>query len=146
MESSGRSELRIGHAERDQAVATLRDAAADGRLTLDELDVRIGVAMAARTAADLRPVLADLLPPAELEVAMNAGMFSFVIIKPEITPQSAETKRATTMPSANGNPTLLPRYPSTMLESANTEPTLRSMPPSRMTKVIPRAITPMTVI
>ena len=73
MESSGRSELRIGHAERDQAVATLRDAAADGRLTLDELDVRIGVAMAARTAADLRPVLADLLPPAELEVAMNAG-------------------------------------------------------------------------
>ena len=73
MESPGRRELRIGHAERDEAIANLRDAAADGRLTLDELDARIGQAMEARTAGDLRLILADLLPPAELEVAVNAS-------------------------------------------------------------------------
>lgn len=58
--------LRIGHAERDRAVEVLRDAAGDGRLTLDELDERIGRAMASRTAADLAEVLADLVPPGEL--------------------------------------------------------------------------------
>lgn len=57
----GRS-LRIGHAERDRAIEVLRDAAGDGRLTLDELDERIASAMAARTADDLAGVLADLVP------------------------------------------------------------------------------------
>lgn len=64
-------QIRIGHAERDQAVETLRDAAAEGRLTLDELDGRIEAALAARTRGDLRDLLADLLPSSELEAAVN---------------------------------------------------------------------------
>ncbi|MBB1494637.1 DUF1707 domain-containing protein [Propioniciclava sp. MC1595] len=59
-------QIRIGHAERDEAVETLRTAAGDGRLTLDELDGRIEAAMAARTRADIEAVLADLMPPNEL--------------------------------------------------------------------------------
>ncbi|HRL48388.1 MAG TPA: DUF1707 domain-containing protein [Propioniciclava sp.] len=64
-------QLRIGHAERDAAVAQLRDAAAEGRLTLEELDVRIGVALAARTRDEVRALLADLLPQQQLEAAIN---------------------------------------------------------------------------
>jgi DNA-binding protein H-NS len=46
-------QLRIGHAERDAAVAQLRDAAAEGRLTLEELDVRIEtVALGAHRTRD----------------------------------------------------------------------------------------------
>ena len=55
-------QLRIGHAERDRAVETLREAAGDGRLTLDELDERITAALSARTRGDLEPLLADLVP------------------------------------------------------------------------------------
>lgn len=56
------SRLRIGHAERERAVEVLRDAAGDGRLTLEELEGRLEQAMAARTASDLAEVLADLVP------------------------------------------------------------------------------------
>ncbi|NLE17586.1 MAG: DUF1707 domain-containing protein, partial [Propioniciclava sp.] len=59
-------QIRIGHAERDEAVETLRTAAGDGRLTLDELDGRIEAAMAAKTRGDIQAVLADLMPPNEL--------------------------------------------------------------------------------
>ena len=52
--------LRIGHAERDAAVERLRVAAGEGRLTLQELDGRIETALAARTRAELRSLLADL--------------------------------------------------------------------------------------
>lgn len=60
-------QLRIGHAEREQAVETLREAAGDGRLTLDELDERISGALAARTRADLAPLLSDLLTAGEFD-------------------------------------------------------------------------------
>lgn len=66
MSTPERPRLRIGHAERDRAVTVLRDAAGDGRLTLEELDGRLGRAMAARTADDLAEVLADLVPRAQL--------------------------------------------------------------------------------
>lgn len=66
-------QIRIGHAERDKAVETLRDAAAEGRLTLAELDERIEVALAARTREDLRLLLADLVPPLELDARINPG-------------------------------------------------------------------------
>ncbi len=70
--------IRIGHAERDQAVETLREAAADGRLTLAELDGRIEAALEAKTRDDLRPLLADLLPPSELETAVNPSVAAAV--------------------------------------------------------------------
>ncbi|MFT4295085.1 MAG: DUF1707 domain-containing protein [Micropruina sp.] len=56
--------LRVGTAERDAAVAELERAAADGKLSPDELAERIELARAARTYGDLNALLADLRPPA----------------------------------------------------------------------------------
>ena len=66
-------ELRIGHAERDRAVEILQDACADGRLRLDELDARVEGALAARTASELRPFLADLAPGSKLDEVLSPG-------------------------------------------------------------------------
>ncbi len=52
--------IRIGHRERDAVAALLQEAAADGRLGMDELDERLSVALQAKTYADLDPVLSDL--------------------------------------------------------------------------------------
>jgi uncharacterized protein DUF1707 len=61
--ASGRDLLRASHAEREQAIESLKDAFVDGRLTMDELDARAGRALAARTCAELAVLTADL-PPA----------------------------------------------------------------------------------
>lgn len=53
-------EIRVGHAERDAVAAILRDAAADGRIGMDELDERLGAALQAKTYGDLEPLVADL--------------------------------------------------------------------------------------
>lgn len=63
--TDGQGQLRIGHAERGSAIAELRRATVDGKLTEDELAERIALAGAARTYADLDAVLADLRPPEE---------------------------------------------------------------------------------
>jgi len=55
--------LRIGDAERLQTSVVLQDAAAAGRLTLDELDERLAVAAGARTAPELGALVADLPAP-----------------------------------------------------------------------------------
>lgn len=52
--------LRIGHAERDAAVAVLQDAASDGRLSMAELEERVEAALSAKTYADLDVLVADL--------------------------------------------------------------------------------------
>ena len=57
--------LRAGHAEREQAVESLKDAFVDGRLTMDELDARTGRALAARTCAELAALTADIPPATE---------------------------------------------------------------------------------
>jgi hypothetical protein len=54
------SQLRISDAERHQVSEMLRDAAGDGRLTIEELDERIEAVYAAKTYADLVPVTVDL--------------------------------------------------------------------------------------
>ncbi|WP_040160993.1 DUF1707 SHOCT-like domain-containing protein [Nigerium massiliense] len=59
--------IRIGHAERDQAVSVLQEAAAQGRLTMDELDGRVEEALSAKTRGDLHAVLADLVPRGPLD-------------------------------------------------------------------------------
>ena len=46
----------------------LRTAAGDGRLTADDLDQRLEVALSARTRAELEPLLADLTTTAVAEV------------------------------------------------------------------------------
>ncbi|GAA1917910.1 DUF1707 domain-containing protein [Nocardioides lentus] len=52
--------LRISDAERHRAADFLRDAAAEGRLDVDELDERLEATYAAKTYDDLLPVLVDL--------------------------------------------------------------------------------------
>ncbi len=52
--------LRVGDAERDAVAAILQEAAADGRLGMDELDERLGAALRAKTYGDLEALVADL--------------------------------------------------------------------------------------
>lgn len=59
---AGDSQLRVSHADRDQVVASLKDAFVAGMLTRDELDMRVGRALAARTRGDLAVLTGDLPP------------------------------------------------------------------------------------
>lgn len=56
--------IRVSDADRDRVTARLREHFAAGRLTPDELEERISAALHAKTAGDLRHVLADLPEPA----------------------------------------------------------------------------------
>lgn len=51
---------RVTDAERERVAEQVREAASDGRLGLDEIDERLGSALAARTRAELDVVLSDL--------------------------------------------------------------------------------------
>ena len=63
----GRGRLRACHADREQVIGVLKAAFVQGRLGKDELAVRVGQALAARTYADLATLTADL--PAGLAAA-----------------------------------------------------------------------------
>lgn len=58
--------LRVTAVQRDHAAAMLREAVADGRLTVEELQARLGTALNAHTREDLYRILYDLVPEAEL--------------------------------------------------------------------------------
>jgi len=53
-------ELRASHEDRDRIVEALRIAAGDGRLTAEELDDRLELALTARTVRELTVLTADL--------------------------------------------------------------------------------------
>ncbi|MFD3454939.1 DUF1707 domain-containing protein [Streptomyces sp. NPDC058691] len=53
-------EQRASHEDRDRISDILRIAAGDGRLSLEELEERLEACYAARTYADLAPLVADL--------------------------------------------------------------------------------------
>ena len=55
-----RTDLRISDRDRDHAASLLRDHAAAGRLTVDELSARIEATLAARTQAELDRQFVDL--------------------------------------------------------------------------------------
>jgi len=55
-------ELRASDSDRERAVETLRYAASDGQLTVDELEERVSTAYAARTRNELDRIVADLSP------------------------------------------------------------------------------------
>lgn len=57
---SGEPEKRASDAEREQVVARLRDASAEGRLTLEELADRTALAYRAQSHAELAPLTEDL--------------------------------------------------------------------------------------
>ena len=56
-------DLRVSDADRERVAERLREAAGEGRLTIEELDERVEAAYAARTGADLAPLTADLPEP-----------------------------------------------------------------------------------
>jgi hypothetical protein len=57
---AGGDRLRAAHADREQVIEALKDAFVLGRLTRDELDVRAGRALSARTSAELAVLTADI--------------------------------------------------------------------------------------
>jgi hypothetical protein len=59
----GRGALRVSHEDRDEIAEVLRVAAGDGRLTADELDERLELALTARTYDDLAGLTSDLPAP-----------------------------------------------------------------------------------
>jgi hypothetical protein len=58
--TTGPEKLRASHADRDRVVETLRVAAGDGRLSAEELDERLELALNARTYAELTALTTDL--------------------------------------------------------------------------------------
>src|SRR3954452_18960891 len=57
--------LRASDADRERTANQLRHAAGEGRLTLEELDERLGAAYEARTAAELERLTADVVVPSQ---------------------------------------------------------------------------------
>ena len=98
--AAGGDRLRAGHAEREQVVRTLKDAFVDGRLDQDELDVRAGLALTARTRAELAALTADI--PADLAAAGPA--------QPSRPPASARSP-ALARSQAVARPSLVQRRP-----------------------------------
>ena len=62
------ADLRIGDAERDSAMAELRDHFVAGRLTFDELTERLDLALAAKTQRHLDGLMADLPRPPKVRL------------------------------------------------------------------------------
>lgn len=54
--------MRASDADREAVVEQLREAAAEGRIDLEELDERLGQALTAKTFAELAPLTDDLGP------------------------------------------------------------------------------------
>jgi hypothetical protein len=63
--------LRASHADRELVIEALRTAFVDGRLAKGELDARAGLALVARTYADLAVLIADI-PPGQQPAARPA--------------------------------------------------------------------------
>ena len=61
-ELQGPGGYRVGDADRNRTTDLLKEAHAAGYLTLEEVDERLGVALAARTRAELDRLVADLPP------------------------------------------------------------------------------------
>jgi hypothetical protein len=66
-------ELRASDSDRERTVEVLRSAAADGRLTADELEERVSTAYAARTTRELDQLTADV-SPAPASAAPASGL------------------------------------------------------------------------
>ncbi len=58
--AAARGRLRASHADREHVIDRLKAAFVQGRLTKDELDLRVGQTFASRTYAELARVAADI--------------------------------------------------------------------------------------
>ena len=76
--SSGRAQLLASHEDRDRAVEYLKSAFAEGRMTKEEYDHRMGLALSARTYADLDALMSDLPgaqpPPGMMTMPRTNGL------------------------------------------------------------------------
>jgi len=77
-----RRNLRASDADRERVADILREAAGDGRLTMEELDERLDAVYAAKTYAELEPITHDLpqagVAPAPAPAPVPAGNLSRV--------------------------------------------------------------------
>jgi Domain of unknown function (DUF1707) len=88
--AAGRGHMRASHADREQIIDTLQAAFAQGRLTKDEFDARIGQTLASRTYAELATAIAGIPagpaagtlarqpPPRRVSNAARWGISGFV--------------------------------------------------------------------
>ena len=65
-DGGGARDLRCSDADRERVADTLREAAAEGRLTLSELEERLDATFRSRTYGDLEPITRDLPPGRDL--------------------------------------------------------------------------------
>jgi Domain of unknown function (DUF1707) len=76
-----RPEIRASDAERERVVSFLRDKTAEGRLTADELDQRVGRAYAAVTREELQRLMRDLPdPPLRSRAARSRRRHTGVVV------------------------------------------------------------------
>lgn len=102
--------MRASDVDREAAVALLKDHHAEGRLSLDEFDERIGAAYAAVTLGELARLISDLPPPIRLEydVALLRGQRTPVAPPPAPSPPRTPTSWP---PEAFRAPAPAPRPP-----------------------------------
>ncbi|GAA3577696.1 DUF1707 domain-containing protein [Nonomuraea rosea] len=74
-------ELRASDADRERIAQVLQDAHADGRLSFDELEERLGTLYAARTLGELAGLTADLLPAEEQPINLDGRPVSAIFKK-----------------------------------------------------------------
>ena len=83
---------RASYADREQVVGALKAAFVQGRLTADELDERVGQALAARTYAELAALTTDL--PADPTPALQPAPAPAPLPAPARRPQNPAARRA----------------------------------------------------
>jgi hypothetical protein len=89
---SDRPPVRASDGDRQRVTDLLREHTSDGRLTIEEYSERVDAALAARTVADLRPLLADL--PVKLDEVLPLQHPA----APVVTPPPAATEWRRTHP------------------------------------------------
>ena len=104
-EAASPDQLRASHEDRDRVAEILRVAAGDGRLTAEELDERLGVALTARTHGQLAALVKDLpavpglvpgapLPEPKDLVRIDCGSSSVTRDGPWVVPRRMEVRVA----------------------------------------------------
>lgn len=102
MESGGTPQLRVGDHDRDVVARRLSAALAEGRLDLDEFDERVAKAYAAKTAADLAGLTADL-PAARAAAGSVAVPGAGPVADPVIARFGSLTVTATSVVTPTGS-------------------------------------------
>jgi hypothetical protein len=103
-QAMSQGQLRASHEDRDRVVELLRVAAGDGRLTAEELDERLEIALTARTYGQLGALVKDLpapgavagvpVPEAKELVRIDCGSSNITRDGPWVVPQRMELRIA----------------------------------------------------